>query len=60
MWQPSNVAFGVLAGVAGGCAAWSWYHGEVGAGVGAFVIGFLFGVFARSVEVEKSRREAEP
>lgn len=54
MWQPGGIAFAVLASFAGGCATWSWYQADVGAAVGAFIIGFFFAVCARASDVERA------
>lgn len=49
-WRPSSIAQGVLAVFAGGCAVWSWTHGDHIGSVIAFALAWVFTCFALSSE----------
>ena len=56
-WKPSSIAQALIAVGAGGCAVWSWMHGNVGAAMGAFCIALVMSIVASTTE---ERTQVEP
>lgn len=56
-WKPSSIAQALIAVGAGGCAVWSWVHGDGMAAAGAFGIALVMSIVASSTE---ERTQVEP